>query len=507
MARHEIHSLLWLALFVAVYLGAADQAVGEAPQRAVRAAEEVAGVVAEPPVPLLPAVPDEAAHLVQARRVPGLGEELGGGERRVRLDVPEDGRIRHRLPRLIARQDRREIEPESVHVHHLDPVPEAVHDHPADDGVVGVERVSTAGVVGVASAVVLQDIVRRVVQAPEAQRRPMVIALRGVIEHDVEDHLEARPVQRLHHVTELVDRTQRISTRAVRLVGREERDRLVAPVVDPVRRALGVELEHRQQLHGRHPEVAEIRDLLDQAGVGAARLLSDPRARMAREPAHVRLVHDCARGRPAQRRVPFPLVRVRVHHHALHRRGGVVTVLGSRSAPVAVRHDHAAPVRVEEHLLGVESQPARRVGRTLHAIAVDLAGAQARHEHVPVVVRAVDGGIDADCPGGPRVVDAVEEQQLHAGGVPGEYTENHPLLGRRGAEGGTRAFAGPGGRGRHPQCGHRAVLGVASTRATSFGGGSASTMAASLPSSRTCSAVVVANRCSIRAMMPVHPVW
>src|SRR5207253_8028101 len=58
VARHEIHALLWLALFVAVDLGAASLAVGEAPQRAVRAAEEVAGVVAEPPVPLLPAVPD-----------------------------------------------------------------------------------------------------------------------------------------------------------------------------------------------------------------------------------------------------------------------------------------------------------------------------------------------------------------------------------------------------------------------------------------------------------------
>ena len=32
-------------------------------------------------------------------------------------------------------------------------------------------------------------------------------------------------------------------------------------------------------------------------------------------------------------------------------------------------------------------------------------------------------------------------------------------------------------------------------------------MRAALPSSATCPAVVVANRCIIRATMPVHPVW
>ena len=44
--------------------------------------------------------------------------------------------------------------------------------------------------------------------------------------------------------------------RAVGLVRREERDRLVAPVVDRARRAvLGVELEHRQQLDGGDAEM------------------------------------------------------------------------------------------------------------------------------------------------------------------------------------------------------------------------------------------------------------
>ena len=123
------------------------------------AAEEAADIIAESPVPLLPTVADEAAHLVQPGRVPGLGDELGARQRRVRLDIPQHRRIRHQLARFIARQDGREIETEPVHVHLLDPIAEAVHDHPADDRMVGVERVSRAAVVGIARAVLLEDVV------------------------------------------------------------------------------------------------------------------------------------------------------------------------------------------------------------------------------------------------------------------------------------------------------------------------------------------------------------
>ena len=129
----------------------------------------------------------------------------------------------------VARQDRRQVEPEAVDVHLLDPVAQAVHDHPADDRVVGVERVAAAGVVGVARAAVLEDVVGRVVDAAEAERRPVVVALGGVVEHHVEDHLDARPVQRLDHVAELVHRAERVLARAVRLVRGEERDRLRSP--------------------------------------------------------------------------------------------------------------------------------------------------------------------------------------------------------------------------------------------------------------------------------------
>ena len=132
-------------------------------------------------------------------------------------------------PDGIAREDRRQIEPKAVHVHLLDPVAETVDDHAADDGMVGVERVAAAAVVGIARAVLLEDVVRAVVQPAEAQRRPGVVAFRGVVEHDVENDLDAGAVQRLDHVAKFVHRAERVLARAVGLVRREERDRLHSP--------------------------------------------------------------------------------------------------------------------------------------------------------------------------------------------------------------------------------------------------------------------------------------
>jgi hypothetical protein len=49
-----------------------------------------------------------------------------------------------------------------------------------------------------------------------------------VVVYDIQDELDADPVQRLDLVTELVERTEGISPRAVGGMEREERQRLVA---------------------------------------------------------------------------------------------------------------------------------------------------------------------------------------------------------------------------------------------------------------------------------------
>ena len=48
-------------------------------------------------------------------------------------------------------------------------------------------------------------VVGGIVDAPEAQRRPALVPLGGVIEDDIQDHLDPGVVQRRDHGLELVD--------------------------------------------------------------------------------------------------------------------------------------------------------------------------------------------------------------------------------------------------------------------------------------------------------------
>ena len=74
---------------------------------------------------------------------------------------------------------------------------------------------------------------------------------------------------------------------------REERNRRVAPIVNLARRTvLGIELENRQQLDRRNPELFQIGNLLDQAGIRSTQVFLEAGARMPGEAADVHLVDD-----------------------------------------------------------------------------------------------------------------------------------------------------------------------------------------------------------------------
>ena len=115
----------------------------------------------------------------------------------------------------IAREDGGEVEPKSIHVHFPNPIAETVHDHPADHGMVAIEGVSGAGVIGVARAVRFKDVIKIVSQSTKAKGWPVLVTPRRCgWQHNVENDLDTRPMQRFHHVTELVKRSQRISCAA-----------------------------------------------------------------------------------------------------------------------------------------------------------------------------------------------------------------------------------------------------------------------------------------------------
>ncbi len=206
-------------------------------------------------------------------------------------------------------------------MHVVDPVAQAVHDELQHVRMTHVQRVARPRVVHVVAPVVRHEpVVRRVVDALEREHGPEVVPFGRVVVHHVEDHFDARGVQRLDELLELLHLLAALAGGRVLVVGGKIADGVVAPVVAQAplgeRRVLD-ELVDRQQLHGGDAKLRQVLDShrMRHAGVGAAQRLGYVRMRLA-EPFHVRLVDDRAVQRGVGRAVVAPVER-RVDHHAL----------------------------------------------------------------------------------------------------------------------------------------------------------------------------------------------
>jgi hypothetical protein len=117
---------------------------------------------------------------------------------------------------FIARHRHCEVKAEAIDVHLRDPVAQAVQNEPQRGRAGGIDRVAAAGDVEVACAIFaeMMPVVAVVVQAAKHQRGAVFVALGGVIVHHVEDHLDARGMQRLHHRFELAHLLLRIAAAA-----------------------------------------------------------------------------------------------------------------------------------------------------------------------------------------------------------------------------------------------------------------------------------------------------
>ena len=124
------------------------------------------------------------------------------------LFSPAPGRIGGRWRDLVcelARQRGGEVEAEAVDVHLGHPVAQRVHHHLQHARVADVDGVAAAAEVLVAAAVIVDEAVPAgVVEAAEADRRAVLVALGGVVEHHVQHHLDAVAVQGVHHLAEFL---------------------------------------------------------------------------------------------------------------------------------------------------------------------------------------------------------------------------------------------------------------------------------------------------------------
>ena len=261
-----------------------------------------------------------------------------------------------------------------------------------------VEAVAGAGGVEVVGAIVGdQAVIGGVVDALEAQARAQVVALGGVVVHDVEDDLDAGLVQPAHHGLELGDLGAEPRAARVLVVRGEEADGVVAPVVaqalvDQV--AVVDELVDRHELERRDAQALEVLDdaVFGQCGVRAAAL-----GRNARVPhgqaAHVRLVDDGLVQRRVRPVIATPVEGHVGHHRARHERRAVVVValariavhvVEARRVPAHLPLDRLG-VGIEQQLVGVAALALGGIPRAVDPEAVAGACAQAGHVAVPAV--------------------------------------------------------------------------------------------------------------------------
>src|ERR1700733_3112386 len=155
---------------------------------------------------------------------------------------------------------------------------------------------------------------------------------------------------------------------------------------------------------------------------------------MAGKVADVHLIDDGFRERRSGRAVVPPVVGAGISHDALHgRRSIVARRTRSGSTPWRWPCD-ALCIRIHQNFLSIETHAPLRREWAVYAIAVELTGADARHEGMPVVICPVDVWIEIDHSRRTSVVRAVEEQQLHGSGVLGKHTEVHAIRDERSAE-------------------------------------------------------------------------
>ena len=278
---------------------------------------------------------------------------------------------------------------------------------------IGIQGVAGARVVAVFRTISFQDVIRCVLQPAEAEGRAFMITLGSVVVHDVQDHFNARPVQRLHHIAKLVDGTQRILPGAVGQVRSKERHRAISPVVHPARWAvLRIELKDGQQFDRGDPEVLQVGNFLDQPSIRAAFARRDPGIGMTSKASQVHLVNHGPGVGVTQRPVPFPIVSTGVRDHALHRLGCVVAGPGCRGTIVVARYRHGTAVGVQQHFLRIEPETRSGVKRPMDPISIELPRLRLRNKSVPVVVCPVPLSVERNHSRGPRTVGSIKEKQL-----------------------------------------------------------------------------------------------
>jgi len=243
----------------------------------------------------------------------------------------------------------------------------------------------------------IENIVGFIVDAAITQSRTELVALPGMVEHDVENNLDIVSVEGFDHILKFAD----IVTAQVRLLGSKEGKAFISPVIVnnitlfvPVAEK-GV---NRQQFDRGNAQPLKIVDNrpVRHAGKSAAFGIGNFRMQAGKS-AGMGFVNHGIFKRTAQRFVAFPVVGV-VNNHRLRHIGRAVQFgerqILVRTVPVVAENglmpdelaDQLPAIGINQQLVRIKTLALFRPVRAINAVAVDLPRLQSRHIDMPDAV-------------------------------------------------------------------------------------------------------------------------
>src|SRR5262249_11977687 len=146
--RDEVDAVL-RSLSVLVDIGASADASRHRTEHPRVTLDELPDVVTEAPVPLGPPIAWKVSDLIQPCSVPRFCNYFAVCQCVVELYLPDERWVRERSAVLAARKDGPLVEPETIHVHLLDPIAQAIDHELLRNRVIRIECISRAAVVQV----------------------------------------------------------------------------------------------------------------------------------------------------------------------------------------------------------------------------------------------------------------------------------------------------------------------------------------------------------------------
>ena len=212
-----------------------------------------------------------------------------------------------------------------------------------------------------------------------------MVAFRGVVVDDIEDHFDAGGMQRLHHRFKLADR----SGGGIARLGGKKSDGVITPVVPQTfldKHAVVNEAMHRHQLHGRNTQPFQIIDYRGscQSGIGSPQSRRNFWMQFG-EALDVYFVNHALVPGDTRWLVCSPSER-RVDHDAFEHAGSAVAAIEGqiffgmtdpvakvRITPPQIILDLFG-VRIQQELMVVKAVSVQRIIRTVDAVTVQQSG-------------------------------------------------------------------------------------------------------------------------------------